>query len=132
MKPLKAVVTKIAETHMRIELRSGTTFNIQKVSGIGRGAMVDVYYDFTKNLVRGVRLSGERDVPIFGEAPEEENVDELVKQLNFEDIEEGVEKEVGAPSEPEIEEVLEIEEWEKEQELLETGASSHPGSKQFH
>ena len=129
MKPLKAVVTKVAKDHMKVEFRSGTTFRIKKVSGINRGDMVDVYYDFTRNRVRGVRLSGERDVPIFGEAPEKEY--ESSTHPEFEDVEEGVEKEVEASSEPEIEEVLEIEEWEREQEFLETGAPSSPESKEF-
>ena len=130
MKPLKAVVTKVAKDYITIELRSGTTFSVKKVSGIDRGAAVDVYYDFTRNRVRDIKLSGERDVPIFGEAPDNDAY-EMITPPGFVDIEESVEKEVGAPSLPEAEEVLEIQEWELEQELLETGASSSPEGKEF-
>lgn len=130
MKPLKAVVTKVAKDYITIELRSGTTFSVKKVGGIDRGAAVDVYYDYTRNRVRDIRLSGERDVPIFGEAPDNDAY-EMITHPEFEDVEESVEEEVGAPSLPETEEVLEIKEWELEQELLETGASSSPESKEF-
>ncbi len=129
MKPFIGVVVKVAKDHMKIELRSGHMFTTKNVEGIGRGTRVEVSLDHTHNRIRDVRLIGERDVPLPGEPPDFSELEEILEKLNSPELEyddEGAEKEVGAPSTPEIEEVLEIEEWEREQEQLDAGASSFP------
>jgi hypothetical protein len=130
MRPLKGLVVKVAKDHMVIELRSGAKMATKKIGGYGRGTRVEIAYDFTHNRVRDIWREGERDVPILDpprKLEEHEEVLELINKPEVEDVDEGAETdEEGASSVPEFEEVLEIEEWEQEQERLEIGASSSP------